>query len=162
MTLWPHLGSIYPVNSLFAKQILVKIVPKYLLLGWLSLIRTFFCAQLTLLVGDGLFSLFSFCRYVAVKADTSNLNEVPLSFFDQFNCVVLVNAPLQLQLKVDEYCRSKDIPFVSSETHGLLGSLFCDFGREFEIQDKNGEEPLEFMIADISKVRANHICRDTW
>ena len=37
-----------------------------------------------------------------------------------------------------------------TDTYGLFGSVFCDFGDEFVVFDTNGEEPVSAMIASIT------------
>lgn len=39
---------------------------------------------------------------------------------------------------------------INAYQNGLFGKVFNDFGSEFIIQDKNGEELQEVMIKDIS------------
>ncbi|XP_062516487.1 ubiquitin-like modifier-activating enzyme 6 isoform X2 [Corticium candelabrum] len=68
-------------------------------------------------------------------------------------CVVLTEAPLQLQLKVNEFCRlqSPQIKFISGEVRGVFCWIFCDFGDEFSVLDATGEEPKETFISNITK-----------
>lgn len=52
-------------------------------------------------------------------------------------------------------CRSQKEPikFICADTMGLFGSIFCDFGPNFIVYDKDGEEPLSSIITHISKVK---------
>ena len=61
-----------------------------------------------------------------------------------------------LQQKINEFCHSRNICFISSSTPGLCGRVFCDFGEKFVVLDTNGEQPKSFMIASITKVT---LCR---
>ena len=45
-------------------------------------------------------------------------------------------------MKINEYCRLNKIKFISSDTYGPFGQVFNDFGEEFEVLDKNGEETV--------------------
>ena len=48
-----------------------------------------------------------------------------------------------------------------TDTFGLFGHVFCDFGDEFVVFDYNGEEPLGAMIASISQEEAGLVtCLD--
>ena len=55
-----------------------------------------------------------------------------------------------MQLKIDDYCHSKGIAFVSGNLHGLFASAFCDFGQEFVVNDTTGEPPIQGMISSIT------------
>ena len=37
-----------------------------------------------------------------------------------------------------------------TDTFGLFGSIFCDFGDQFEVSDINGEDPMNSMLSSIS------------
>jgi len=51
---------------------------------------------------------------------------------------------------VDDFCRKRGIKFISADCHGVFSRVFNDFGDEFEILDKNGEELQDVMIQNIS------------
>ncbi|XP_041802065.1 ubiquitin-like modifier-activating enzyme 1 [Chelmon rostratus] len=69
----------------------------------------------------------------------------------QFQVVVLTNSSLDDQKRFGELCHSQGIKFIVADTKGLCGQLFCDFGEEFEVLDRNGEKPASAMIQRISK-----------
>ncbi|XP_078589545.1 ubiquitin-like modifier-activating enzyme 6 [Branchiostoma floridae x Branchiostoma japonicum] len=92
--------------------------------------------------------------YVTVKASTSPLGEdTDLAFLKEYQCVVLTEASLDLQLKVNSFCRTQDPPikFVSGDVYGVFCCCFCDFGDEFEVCDATGEEPKEVFMAKVTK-----------
>lgn len=64
---------------------------------------------------------------------------------------VLTQAPLDIQLKVNQFCRKNNIKFITAETRGVFCWCFVDFGEKFEVFDKNGEFPKELFISDISR-----------
>jgi ubiquitin-activating enzyme E1 len=66
-------------------------------------------------------------------------------------CVVLTEAPIELQLAVNAFCRHHKISFIVADSYGAMGMSFVDLGDSFEIWDKNGEQAKEFMIAKIGK-----------
>lgn len=51
---------------------------------------------------------------------------------------------------INDACREAGTRFIMTETFGLFGYVFCDFGDEFVVVDTNGEEPLSSMIASVS------------
>ncbi|CAK7220978.1 E1 ubiquitin-activating protein [Sporothrix bragantina] len=74
-----------------------------------------------------------------------------LSQFDRFQVVVLTNTPLADQIAIADYCHDKGIYVIVTDTFGLFGSLFCDFGSKFTVTDATGENPLNGIIADIDE-----------
>ncbi|PVG03605.1 putative UBA1-ubiquitin-protein ligase, E1-like enzyme [Serendipita vermifera] len=68
-----------------------------------------------------------------------------------FQAVVLTNAPLSLQLQINQWTHANDVHFIAAETRGLFGSVFNDFGPEFTSVDPTGEQPLNGMIAEIEQ-----------
>ena len=38
-----------------------------------------------------------------------------------------------------------------TDTFGVFGAVFCDFGDAFTVYDTNGEEPLSAMVSSISQ-----------
>ena len=60
--------------------------------------------------------------------------------------------PIPLQaIAINEACRKANSRFISCDTFGLFGQIFCDFGDEFMVLDHNGEEPQSAMIASITQ-----------
>lgn len=52
--------------------------------------------------------------------------------------------------QIRDHCKIKKIAMINAYQNGLFGKVFNDFGAEFIIQDKDGEELQEVMIKDIS------------
>jgi len=46
-------------------------------------------------------------------------------------------------------CRTNNIKFISVQTHGLYGNVFCDFGDEYVINDLDGEQCRTGIITKI-------------
>ncbi|KAM8934654.1 ubiquitin-like modifier-activating enzyme 1 [Pelodytes ibericus] len=86
--------------------------------------------------------------YVPVSSSTVPLSE---DFLCGFQLVILSGSPLDEQLRVGDFCHSRDIKFIVADTRGLFGQLFCDFGKEMVVMDTNGEQPLSAMISMITK-----------
>ena len=53
---------------------------------------------------------------------------------------------------IDDYCHSKGIAFILADVYGAFAWLFVDFGVNFEVCDKNGEENIEMLVANITQV----------
>uniref|UniRef100_A0A8C6YRS6 Ubiquitin-like modifier-activating enzyme 6 n=1 Tax=Nothoprocta perdicaria TaxID=30464 RepID=A0A8C6YRS6_NOTPE len=92
--------------------------------------------------------------YVHVAASTMPLDETTdLSFLKQYQCVILTEASLLLQKKINDFCHAQQPPikFISADVYGICSRLFCDFGDEFEVLDTTGEEPKEIFISNITQ-----------
>ncbi|KAF0972598.1 hypothetical protein FDP41_008847 [Naegleria fowleri] len=56
-------------------------------------------------------------------------------FISQFTIVSINNYSMLDLITVNENCRKHDIEMIASETRGLVGSVFCDFGNSFVYKD---------------------------
>mmetsp|Transcript_32392 Transcript_32392/g.31686 ORF Transcript_32392/g.31686 Transcript_32392/m.31686 type:complete len:109 (+) Transcript_32392:321-647(+) len=54
-------------------------------------------------------------------------------------------------IEANEYCRSKNIGFILSQTLGACGFAFLDYGNEFIISDVDGEDPKSFIVVNITQ-----------
>uniref|UniRef100_A0A8C5I8K7 Ubiquitin-like modifier-activating enzyme 6 n=1 Tax=Gouania willdenowi TaxID=441366 RepID=A0A8C5I8K7_GOUWI len=92
--------------------------------------------------------------YVHVDTSLCPLDDnTDLSFLRKYQCVILTEARLSLQKRVNEFCHSQQPPirFISCDAFGICVRVFCDFGEEFEVSDPTGEEPKEIFIQNISQ-----------
>ncbi|KAK5866066.1 hypothetical protein PBY51_020283 [Eleginops maclovinus] len=92
--------------------------------------------------------------YVHVDTCSSALDDnTDLSFLGKYQCVILTEARLSLQKRVNEFCHSHRPPirFISCDAYGICVRVFCDFGDEFEVSDPTGEEPKEIFIQSVTK-----------
>jgi len=87
-------------------------------------------------------------QYVKVTCRDDELNP---EFLSNFQCVVMINAPYETQLAVNDYCHANGKQFISSEVAGVFGSVFCDFGPEFVVSDINGEAASSCIVASITQ-----------
>ncbi|XP_072238105.1 ubiquitin-like modifier-activating enzyme 1 [Leuresthes tenuis] len=95
---------------------------------------------------------------VHVSAHTGPLD---LYLLLQFQVVVLTDSSLDDQKRFGELCHSHRIKFIVTDTKGLCGQLFCDFGEEFEVLDKDGEMPASAMVERITKENPGFVvCTD--
>lgn len=65
--------------------------------------------------------------------------------------IMVSSDSLDQMLHWNEICRKQNIHFVGASVYGVFGSVFCDFGENFEIIDPNGESPQTYMIASITQ-----------
>ncbi|KAI8450963.1 hypothetical protein BY996DRAFT_4586669 [Phakopsora pachyrhizi] len=68
-----------------------------------------------------------------------------------FQVVVVTNLSLSKQLEINDFTHKNSIKFISTDVRGLFGSVFCDFGPGFVVQDSNGEQPVSGMVVSIEK-----------
>ena len=54
-------------------------------------------------------------------------------------------------IKVNEFCRSKGIGFLLSQTYGPTGFTFLDYGNDFSITDADGEETKSFIVVNATQ-----------
>lgn len=86
-------------------------------------------------------------QYVPVKVlEGDILDENILS---QFQVVVLTEATLETQVKINQFTHRTNRGFISTDTRGLFGNVFVDLGAEFTVTDQTGEEPHTGIISDI-------------
>lgn len=78
------------------------------------------------------------------------LSENP-SQFDKYQIVVLTATALKDQITIGDYCHSKGIYFITADTFGLFGGIFCDFGPHFTVIDATGENPSSGIVAGIDE-----------
>nr|XP_046269244.1 ubiquitin-like modifier-activating enzyme 6 [Scatophagus argus]XP_046269252.1 ubiquitin-like modifier-activating enzyme 6 [Scatophagus argus] len=92
--------------------------------------------------------------YVHVDMSSCALDDTTdLSFLRKYQCVILTEARLSLQKRVNEFCHSQQPPirFIGCDAYGICVRVFCDFGEEFEVSDPTGEEPKEIFIQSITQ-----------
>lgn len=87
--------------------------------------------------------------YVPVKA--LEVPELTREVLSQFQVVVLCNQLLSEQLRVNDLTHNTATHFLAASIHGLFGSVFADFGRDFVCKDATGEQALSGMVVSIDK-----------
>ena len=86
--------------------------------------------------------------YVKVDYNTDELrNELLLNY----NIIVLVgsNIPIQKQIEINNFTHRNNIHFISTNTFGLVGQIFCDFNENFTILDQDGEQLRTALVESI-------------
>jgi len=85
--------------------------------------------------------------YVDVTVCTKPLTKIIIK---KYNIIVLTEALLEEQLRINNYTHSHGIKFINGTTWGLFGQIFCDFGEGFVVKDVNGERLNTGVIKHIS------------
>lgn len=57
--------------------------------------------------------------------------------------VILTNHILAESIQIDSFCHQHGIKLIRADVRGVFGSVFCDFGKEFEVVDVDGESLIE-------------------
>ena len=80
--------------------------------------------------------------YTPVGVHESKDLSSDLSQLKQYQAVVLTDTPLKDQLAISDYCHQNGIYVVITDTFGLFGTIFTDFGKNFACGDPTGELSL--------------------
>lgn len=86
--------------------------------------------------------------YVAVSAHTGALDD---EFLKKFHVIVVTDQSLALQLRINDFTHANGKYFISTESRGVFGNIFTDFGEKFIVLDTTGEPPASNMIASITQ-----------
>ena len=89
--------------------------------------------------------------YTPVQEASFTSLTADLSLLNQYKVVVLTDTPLKDQLLVAEHCHNNGISLVITDTFGLFGNIFTDFGKNFTVGDPTGENPLSGIVAGIDE-----------
>lgn len=86
---------------------------------------------------------------LAIPHEVEALESEPWNFQDM-DVIILTEADYATAIALDNYCRSKGKKFIFTQLAGVFGRVFNDFGNNFEVLDKNGEELLDTIIRTVS------------
>ena len=67
----------------------------------------------------------------------------------KYQVVVLTGTTMKDQVTIADFCHDNGIFVVISDTFGLFGSIFADFGKDFKCIDPTGEAPVSGIVASI-------------
>jgi ubiquitin-activating enzyme E1 len=85
---------------------------------------------------------------VASVNDHSAASLLPL--LSGMTCVVItIPLPKALLMEINDKCRELNCSFIYSLTTGVFGQVFCDFGENFVVSDKDGNPPLTSQIESV-------------
>ncbi len=68
--------------------------------------------------------------------------------------VVLTEAPLQLCVTVDAWCRARGVKFIAAQVQGAFCWSFVDVGPKHEVHDVNGEAVAEIKLLSVAAAAA--------
>lgn len=89
--------------------------------------------------------------YVPVTVHEGKNFADDLDQLKQYQSVVLTLTPLKEQLAIADFCHKNGIYITITDTFGLFGYLFNDFGKNFTVGDPTGEDPVSGIVADIAE-----------
>lgn len=89
--------------------------------------------------------------YVPVTVHEGKNFADDLDQLKQYQSVVLTLTPLKEQLAIADFCHKNGIYITITDTFGLFGYLFNDFGNNFTVGDPTGEDPVSGIVADIAE-----------
>ncbi len=72
------------------------------------------------------------------------------TFIKQFNLVILTETSVDGNMHINEICRENGIGFISSESWGITGHIFVDFGDEFRVLDRDGNPSVQCVVRGIT------------
>jgi ubiquitin-activating enzyme E1 len=85
---------------------------------------------------------------VASVDDLSSDSLLPL--VQGMTCVVItIPLPKTVLIAINQKCRDLNASFIYSLTTGVFGQIFCDFGENFVVSDKDGNPPLTSQIESV-------------
>ncbi|KAK4954238.1 E1 ubiquitin-activating protein [Elasticomyces elasticus] len=79
-----------------------------------------------------------------------NLTE-DLEALKKYQAVVLTDMALKDQVKIADFCHESRIYVVVTDTFGLFGTIFTDFGKNFTVGDPTGENPVNGIVAGVNE-----------
>ena len=88
-------------------------------------------------------------RELNPQKEVTSINLIDLRQLTQYQAVIYTDSPRFTQLEVATYCRAHKIPFILSQTFGLCGRIFCDFGDEFVVYDTDGERIDDYTVSEV-------------
>lgn len=82
---------------------------------------------------------------------TASEEENILNIAKNYNTIVVCEPCAHTKLiELSNFCHSNNICFIATESHGVFGYIFDDFGDSFVVNDPRGEIPSRFMIEFIT------------
>ncbi|KII73336.1 Ubiquitin-like modifier-activating enzyme 1 [Thelohanellus kitauei] len=85
-------------------------------------------------------------EYVKIN---SNSKPLTLETFDNIHIAIIVNKSYSEIDAIYQLTGGRDIKIVVVNVYGLVGFIFCDFGTDFFVNDKNGEPCIETRIETV-------------
>jgi ubiquitin-activating enzyme E1 len=89
--------------------------------------------------------------YTPVQEFSGDKLTSDLSQLKKFQVIVLTDTSLDDQIKIADYCHANGIYVVITDTFGLFGYIFTDFGKNFTVGDPTGENASGGIVANIDE-----------
>lgn len=93
-------------------------------------------------------------RYVKCTAETFELPNTEADMIknglDKYNIICLSECSYKTAIAINNFCREKGIKFIYFDVRGPFARIFDDFGKDFIVLDKDGEDLKERWIKSIS------------
>lgn len=68
----------------------------------------------------------------------------------RYSVVVLCDLPRAVVEALTSHCHAEDVPVVVANVYGVFGSVFCDFGRAFDVCDLRARPQLPYSVEQIT------------
>jgi ubiquitin-activating enzyme E1 len=101
---------------------------------------------------DPLAALNPYVQVVRCNDSTKNTMESIVEGLKTYTptvCVITIPFVQADIITINEYCRQHSIRFIYTLSMSVFGMTFCDFGNEFIVSDKDGENPAVSQIESI-------------
>lgn len=89
-----------------------------------------------------------------VVIENENNNGTIENIIVKYDVLVVCNETLINMIHLNNLCRKNNIKFISANTIGHFGNIFCDFGDNFTVYDTDGEEEKNGIVV---KMENNNI-----
>eukprot|EP01004_Peranema_trichophorum_P003089 NODE_209_length_3229_cov_21.355119_g181_i1.p1 GENE.NODE_209_length_3229_cov_21.355119_g181_i1~~NODE_209_length_3229_cov_21.355119_g181_i1.p1 ORF type:complete len:1014 (+),score=212.75 NODE_209_length_3229_cov_21.355119_g181_i1:54-3095(+) len=86
-------------------------------------------------------------KYVQVNELQGKVTEEQVK---NFEVVVFVDQCTSNLTHISQFCHENGIKFIATESRGVAGMAFCDFGKKFEIYDTDGEEVVTCLVSGVT------------
>ena len=89
--------------------------------------------------------------YVKVNSSIEHLptNENNMNTLKKYNVIILTECNYETAIVIDKFCRKNKIYLIVCDIYGAAGRIINDFGNDFIVNDKDGEDPKEIMLKEI-------------
>lgn len=77
--------------------------------------------------------------------------EVTEELLSSFQVVVMIDATLDEQLRVNDLCHKKGVCYISCDARGVFAYAFCDFGDAFVVSDVDGNQAASCVVSSVTK-----------
>lgn len=81
---------------------------------------------------------------VEIKADTASLAEKDEAFFKLFDVVVILEASLEEQIRINNICRASGVKYYAADMWGMFGYSFIDLQEHEFVEWVKLVDSLEF------------------